>query len=1103
MGGNVELKLKLLKDLPLSKDDESYYNFYHQYLSPALQEILDNSTKIETIGLFGKWGTGKSTVIKNLQTECENKYPVLVFDTWKYQGDPLRRTFLISLLKFAIDNELFKEGEELEENYLDDLYEKCSTSDTEKVKENSENVSRFKKIVNNIKTWIKNNLFIFLLSTFVFISLSVWTLSQYFLGEGNPTIANILKIPGIISLSGITVTVLTWTSKKVVEKVTELLMSSFSLEIKSQTIIRQRDYLNSPEQFEKKFIGIIKRLKQRVVIVFDNIDRVQGKTAIEILSSIKTFVEPKETGNNVVFVVPCDSDSISKQFSRVSKNADSNEFLRKIFNTILWTPDFIDIDLEDFTKRQIKLLGDDSKVIDKDDVVLVINQAFRSNPREIKQFINNFVSLLFVASKTDVWPIVEGNTAFLAKVLVMRQKYPKAYEKLKEVWYAPETIYDLVGDIELGFRDFMVSTSTITATNAEPFIYFKEPNRAQDVIDSESLATALVSGNIDKTTEIFQKNIKNLNTTIEYLLSLYSKYKKPEWMVNIFISQLGAIDSLNIVGLKKYYYDRTAVIVERDLWQYYSRFQVSKIFKYYVNSGVNETIKSKLVDRYISILGNKELIESGNDISKEIFENLLQTDVFTDIQIEQVKKKIDDHYSDRTDIISLFETNIKQERFVPRSSIDKYINQINYDEEGKFNVGLIELIRYKKYINDNNLRNTLLGKIKIFIQEDINRAPQSTETKRKMCESINDLFTGEDNVIESAEQTVTLDICTHLIQSYGVAGAVDDKYYFIPVLNNIKKVADSGQVQNIDSIISEFIKTANVTSANLVTDMLEKLGILGVFISENLPSIKERAVLLGGNQLGELYSSASNNEKQEILAETVDKRDDLSFTFLATLVNIPGRNQILLAVLNRINTIAIQDRLGFYVWINSKIKTSDTNLKITVVEHIINALTNDDVQTQEFGNKLLGDAKFLTETHKRDIAKRVIGWLRTAGKPIDSTHRNSIISVSSLFDNIQPTLQKDLVFILFELLRNENDWESLKVAIESLTIIRPKWSEYEKDYTDFGESLKQWQNEQNRIYVGNELVKLKSPKPSKKEAVYWSEINKMSLVKEVVTEPAS
>lgn len=1100
MSENIELKLNLLKDSPVSKNDESYYNFYHQYLSPALKKILDNSTKIETIGLFGKWGTGKSTVIKNLQTECKNKYPVLVFDTWKYQGDPLRRTFLISLLKFAIDNELFKKGEELEENFLDDLYEKYSTSDIEKVKGNDENISRFKKIVNIIKTWIKNNLFLFILSIFVIISLSLWTLSQYFLGEGNRIIANILKIPGIISLSGITVTVLTWTSKKVVEKVTELLMSSFSLEIKSQTIIRQRDYLNSPEQFEKKFIEIIKRLKQKVVIVFDNIDRVQGETAIEILSSIKTFVEPKETGNNVVFVVPCDSDSISKQFNRVSKNADSNEFLRKIFNTILWTPDFIDIDLEDFTKKQIKLLGEDYKLIDNDDVVLVINQAFRSNPREIKQFINNLVSLLFVASKTEVWSIIKDNIAFLAKVLVMRQKYPKAYEKLKEVWYAPQTVYNLLENAGAGFTDFMISTSTITATTAEPFLYFKQPNWAKDVIESEDLATALVSGNIDKTTEIFQKNIKKLDTLVNYLLSLYSKYKKPEWMINIFLSQLGAVNSLNIENLNNNYYNRTAKIIERDLWQYYRRLPVNQIFKYYINSNVDKTVKDGLVDRYISILGNKELINGNNDISQEIFENLLQINTLTDSQIEIIRTKIDENYSERIDILSLFETNAKQEKFIPRSALEKYINQINYDEEGKFNVSLSELIFYKKYINNNNLRNVLLGKIKIILQEDINRAPQSTETKRIMCNTINELFISADNIVDGAEQTVIHDICDQLIQSYNIAGSVDDKYYFLPLLNTLKKITDPTQTQNIDSKLSEFIKTANTTSINLVTDILGRLNVLKTFISENLPSIKQRAVLLGGNQLDKLYSLAAKNEKQEILIDTISQRDDLGFHFLITLTKIPGRNNIILSILNRLSVIAVQDRLGYYVWINTKIKGSDFNLKLMIVDHIINSLTSDDVQTQELGNKILNDAKFLSETHKRDIAKKVIDWLRTPGKVINSTHRNSVISISSLFNNIQTTLQKDFVFILFELLRNEGDLECLKVAIEALSMINPKWIEYEKDFTDFGENLKQWQNEQNRIYVSTELVKFKSSKPNKKETIYWSDINNLSSLKQTAIE---
>jgi adenylylsulfate kinase-like enzyme len=48
-----------------------------------------------TIGLFGGWGTGKSSIVENLKTNLlSEKTPVVIFDVWKHDGDALRRTFL-------------------------------------------------------------------------------------------------------------------------------------------------------------------------------------------------------------------------------------------------------------------------------------------------------------------------------------------------------------------------------------------------------------------------------------------------------------------------------------------------------------------------------------------------------------------------------------------------------------------------------------------------------------------------------------------------------------------------------------------------------------------------------------------------------------------------------------------------------------------------------------------------------------------------------------------------------------------------------------------------------------------------------------------------
>src|SRR6185295_12441329 len=126
-------EFQFLKDEPVKKTDPGFFSFYHEKFAPALKEILESESCLHTIGLFGKWGTGKSTIIDLLKIELDNqKYEVFIFDVWKYQEDSLRRIFLIEFVKF-----LNEKGFEINERILDPLYK----SNTIEVKEETNSES--------------------------------------------------------------------------------------------------------------------------------------------------------------------------------------------------------------------------------------------------------------------------------------------------------------------------------------------------------------------------------------------------------------------------------------------------------------------------------------------------------------------------------------------------------------------------------------------------------------------------------------------------------------------------------------------------------------------------------------------------------------------------------------------------------------------------------------------------------------------------------------------------------------------------------------------------------------------------------------------------
>jgi predicted KAP-like P-loop ATPase len=91
-------KIKFLSDQPLAGDKEQEVHFGHIDIANSLKEIVLDCPLPFTIGLFGRWGSGKTTIINILEKKLQDdKVATVNFDVWKHEGDPLRRAFLKEL----------------------------------------------------------------------------------------------------------------------------------------------------------------------------------------------------------------------------------------------------------------------------------------------------------------------------------------------------------------------------------------------------------------------------------------------------------------------------------------------------------------------------------------------------------------------------------------------------------------------------------------------------------------------------------------------------------------------------------------------------------------------------------------------------------------------------------------------------------------------------------------------------------------------------------------------------------------------------------------------------------------------------------------------
>ncbi|MBC8430953.1 MAG: hypothetical protein H8D96_03440 [Desulfobacterales bacterium] len=96
---------RLIDDTPADEDLLAFHDDIgpHERVARTIAELISSPEESggKTIGLEGGWGAGKTTVIKMIEKQLSDNedITVLSFDAWAHEGDPLRRTYLESLIQ--------------------------------------------------------------------------------------------------------------------------------------------------------------------------------------------------------------------------------------------------------------------------------------------------------------------------------------------------------------------------------------------------------------------------------------------------------------------------------------------------------------------------------------------------------------------------------------------------------------------------------------------------------------------------------------------------------------------------------------------------------------------------------------------------------------------------------------------------------------------------------------------------------------------------------------------------------------------------------------------------------------------------------------------
>ena len=400
----------IVKDSPADEDEFGS----HKPIVDALEDLIATESGGRTIGLEGTWGSGKSTIAKQLSNRLDGPhFHVVLFDTWAHEGDPLRRSFLQELIGSLIDKTWV--GKEPWHSRLEELAKR-------------RRVERTRPVAKIEKPAILVGLAAVILAVLLPIAaelinaglagnkIHVWPLAWG--GALGFLILILVGIAGIAALwsvgrsrNGAT----PWLSLLSVNTVTET--DSETIETPDPTSI----------EFESTFKDLMRSAlgscsSRRLILVIDNLDRVDPHDARTIWATLQTFLrhshgDPEAWLDSLWILLPYDRTGIKRLWDNAyqlhaDEDADQVDADEAVWKAGSLTESFIDKSVQIKFEVPLPLLTDWRGYLESKLQLALPNHGPREfytsyrlwarkmtvekrapTPRELKQYVNRIGSV--------------------------------------------------------------------------------------------------------------------------------------------------------------------------------------------------------------------------------------------------------------------------------------------------------------------------------------------------------------------------------------------------------------------------------------------------------------------------------------------------------------------------------------------------------------------------------------------------------------------------------------------------------------------------------------------------------------------------------------
>ena len=408
MAGEESCLTRLLADAPAETDAFGA----HERVAQSIADVVHTEDGGRSIGLEGGWGAGKSTVVtlisKILGQTKDPECRIAVFDIWAHQDDPLRRTFLENLITRIqvfgwVDQEKWRER-------LDEL-----------ARRRREDTTRVVPRLTSAGLVFALTLLCIPLGA-ALVSAGTTLLASKNASGTWPLVLLVLGIAGV--LAPVICYAFAWLRhrrKRVklggseeggdLSEFPALVTGQASTE--SRTIVTQ-----TPDPTSVEFESVFRELlddalgcrRRKLLLVIDNLDRVQPSDALAIWSTLQTFLghsdyQRPEWINRLWVLIPYDGNAILRLWDGtgnddtvVTKSALAKSFLDKTFQMRFSVPPLLLTDWRGFLQEALQQALPNHQEADFRDVYRAFAakgglEKSAPTPRDLKIFVNQIGTL--------------------------------------------------------------------------------------------------------------------------------------------------------------------------------------------------------------------------------------------------------------------------------------------------------------------------------------------------------------------------------------------------------------------------------------------------------------------------------------------------------------------------------------------------------------------------------------------------------------------------------------------------------------------------------------------------------------------------------------